>query len=242
MQTETLDPLNKPSGKMLPCQYLGKRRQPQRAIILLHGLGADADDLKSLAQLLPFAQDGKTLLVFPQAPQLPVTACNGTLLSAWFDIYTFEKGGVEDRRGLLNTCKGVQAIIAELLKNNVPLSRIVLGGFSQGGAVALYYASHSKEAIAGAAGFSAYLPLSGEPMPSTSPRVPIFMSHGIHDEIIPLEISQLSRDCLRSANHEVFFQTYPLGHNLDRDVVVDFSGWCARLLDDGTLNKLDFTF
>ena len=76
---------------------------------------------------------------------------------------------------------------------------------------------------------------------STSPRVPIFMSHGIYDEITSLEISRLSRDRLRSASHTVFFQTCPVGHSLDKDVATDFSRWCARLLDHGTLDKSSFT-
>ncbi len=237
MQTEVPGPAKTP----LSCHYLGERKRPQSAIILLHGLGADASDLMSFARLLPFTQDGKTLLVFPQAPLLPVTICQGALMPAWFDIYTFEKDGEQDHRGLLHTCEAVRAIIAELQENDVPIGRIVLGGFSQGGAVALHCATHGTEAIAGAAGFSAYLPPTKEPLPSTSPRLPIFMSHGIYDEIISLEISRLSRDRLRSASHTVFFQTYPVGHSLDKDVATDFSRWCARLLDHGTLDKSSFT-
>ncbi len=237
MQTEALDPAKTP----LPCHYLGERKRPQSAIILLHGLGADASDLMGFARLLPFVQDNKTLLVFPQAPLLPVTVCNGALMPAWFDIYSFEKEGKQDHQGLLHSCEAVGAISAELQESDVPLSRIMLGGFSQGGAVALYYASHGTEAIAGAAGFSAYLPPAEEPLSSTSPRVPIFMSHGIYDEIISPGVSRLSRDRLRSANHTVFYQTYPVGHSLDKDVATDFSRWCARLLDYGTLDKSSFT-
>ncbi len=197
---------------------------------MLHGLGSGPEDFQNVTKLLDLPGKARIELVLPQAPTLPVTANDGNAVPAWYDILSLHKGSGEDAAGIRRARDGIGEIVADLHARGVEHRRIIIGGFSQGGALALYYASRSPEPLAGAVALSAYLPLMGE-LPQTATdagrATPIFLSHGVHDEIVPLDFALTSRQALERAGFEVTWREYPLGHRLDARVLADVSRWLA---------------
>lgn len=186
--------------------------------------------------MLDLPDKARVEFVLPQAPTLPVTINAGMEMPAWYDIPSLREGSRQDVGGIQRAVGEVDEIVADLHARGIAHRRITVGGFSQGGAVALHYASRSAVPLAGAVALSAYLPLITElPQAATDAgrATPIFMSHGARDEIIPLDYALVSRNALEQAGFEIAWREYPLGHSLDAQVLDDLSRWLAMRLDGG---------
>jgi phospholipase/carboxylesterase len=200
---------------------------PRAAVIWLHGLGADGHDFEPIVPELRLKQAVR--FVFPHAPVQPVTINQGMRMRAWYDIFQFG-GGREDDKGI----RASQALIAKLIEEQpVPPEKIVLAGFSQGGAIALQTALRYPKPLAGVMALSTYLPLAATlaaERAAPNAQVPIFMAHGQYDDIIPIHRAQDSRNLLKELQFPVEWHEYPMPHSVCGEEVRDISAFLARLL------------
>jgi phospholipase/carboxylesterase len=198
---------------------------PAAAVIWLHGLGADGHDFEPIVPELELPKPVR--FVFPHAPVRPVTINQGMRMRAWYDIFQFG-GGPEDEAGIRESQKLVdQLIAAEKGK------KIVLAGFSQGGAIVLQAALRHPQALAGVMALSTYLPLSATLAAEASEanrKVPIFMAHGQFDDIIPIRRAEASRDALQGLGYSVEWHTYPMPHSVCAAEIADISAFLAKIL------------
>jgi phospholipase/carboxylesterase len=200
---------------------------PRAAVIWLHGLGADGHDFEPIVPELALKQPVR--FVFPHAPVRPVTINDGMRMRAWYDIFQFG-GGPEDEAGI----RASQKIVEELIAAEKG-KRIVLAGFSQGGAIVLQTALRHPEALAGVLALSTYLPraatLEAEAA-GANRKVPIFMAHGQYDDIIPLVRAEASRDALQRLGYAVEWHAYPMPHSVCAPEIADISRFLNRVLQD----------
>jgi phospholipase/carboxylesterase len=201
--------------------------RPQAAIIWLHGLGADGHDFEPIVPELGLGQPVR--FVFPHAPIRPVTINQGMRMRAWYDILQFGDGP-EDATGI----RASQALLEELIKQQgLPSSRIVLAGFSQGGAIVLQSALRHAEPLAGVLALSTYVPLAATleaERAGANAKLPIFMGHGAYDDIIPLARAEQSRRLLESLGYPVQWHAYPMPHSVCPQEIADISAFLRRIL------------
>jgi len=198
---------------------------PQAAVIWLHGLGADGHDFEPIVPELELPKPVR--FVFPHAPVRPVTINNGMRMRAWYDIFQFG-GGREDDAGI----RASQKLVEELIEAERG-KKIVLAGFSQGGAIVLQTALRHPEALAGVMALSTYLPLSmtvAAERHAANHKVPIFMAHGRFDDIIPISRAERSRDFLKELGYAVQWQAYPMPHSVCAEEIRDISRFLATIL------------
>jgi len=201
--------------------------EPEAAVIWLHGLGADGHDFEAIVPELELAKPVR--FVFPHAPVRPVTINQGMRMRAWYDILQLG-GGPEDEAGL----RASQKLTDELIRDQgMPANRIVLAGFSQGGAVTLLAGLRYPERLAGLLALSTYLPLAGKLSAERSEAnrdVPIFMAHGSYDDLIPIDRAQASRAALEKLGYKPEWHDYPMPHSLCAPEIADISAFLSRVL------------
>lgn len=198
---------------------------PQAAVIWLHGLGADGHDFEPIVPELRLKQAVR--FVFPHAPLRPVTINQGMRMRAWYDILQFGAGR-EDDQGI----RASQALVEGLIRDQ-PVRKVFLAGFSQGGAIALQTALRYPERLAGVIALSTYLPLAATLAAERSAAnadVPIFMAHGSHDDLIPIERARDSSRFLEGLGYRIEWRDYPMPHSMCGEEVRDISAFLARLL------------
>jgi len=199
------------------------------AIVWLHGLGADGNDFVPVVPelKLPLA----TRFVFPHAPVRPVTINGGYPMRAWYDIVSFDRGAGEDVAGV----RASSAILGELIDREaargIPAERIVIAGFSQGGAVALYAALTGRRPLSGVLALSTYLPAADTVFADEAPvnsEIPVWMGHGDHDPVIQLSVADRSRQQMEAAGIDVDWHTYPMPHSLCPLELQDIAEWLTQ--------------
>jgi phospholipase/carboxylesterase len=207
--------------------------RPTAAVIWLHGLGADGYDFEPIVPELGLAATPAVRFVFPHAPMRPVTINGGAVMRAWYDILSLEGVRREDDAGVRASQAGVEALIAREASRGIPAGRIVLAGFSQGGAIALQTGLRHAERLAGIMALSTYLPLAASLAAEASAanrHVPIFMAHGRDDGLIPIERAMISRDVLRKAGYPVEWHDYAMEHAVCREEIDDIAAWLRRVI------------
>jgi phospholipase/carboxylesterase len=198
---------------------------PGAAVIWLHGLGADGHDFEPVVPELRLARPAR--FVFPHAPIRPVTINQGMRMRAWYDIFQFG-GGPEDEAGI----RASQKLLEELIAAEKG-KKIVLAGFSQGGAIVLQTALRYPERLAGVVALSTYLPLAlslEKEAAAANKDVPIFMAHGQFDDLIPIRRAEASREALARLGYQVEWHSYPMPHSVCAEEIGDISRFLARLL------------
>lgn len=211
--------------------------QPRASIIVLHGLGADANDFVSFTQELKLGSVGPVRFVFPYSPVQAVTINGGYRMPSWYDILGADLGpngrAREDESGL----RASQALVADLVDREqtrgVPAARIVLGGFSQGCAMTLMTGLRYPKRLAGLLAMSGYLPLAPlleAERHTANADVPIFQAHGRADGVIPIARAVATRDALVAAGHSVEWHDYPMPHSVCPDEIVDINRWLLTVL------------
>ena len=216
----------------LPAIEIETKPKPSHAVIWLHGLGADGNDFVPVVKQMKLPPLG-IRFVFPHAPMRAVTINGGFVMRAWYDIAYQELAFKEDERGLRESQKQIEDLIARENKRGIPSSRIVLAGFSQGGVITLQAGLRQPKRLAGLMALSAYLPMS--PMVelernAASNSVPIFMGHGIADDIVPLALAKMSRDTLIKLGYEVEWHQYQMSHSVCPEELADIGAWLKRVL------------
>jgi phospholipase/carboxylesterase len=208
------------------------RPKPSHAVIWLHGLGANGNDFVPIIEELSLPPLG-IRFVFPHAPMRPVTINGGFVMRAWYDIAYQDVVVKEDEQGLRQSQKMIEELIAKEESRGVPMSRIVVAGFSQGGVISLQTGLRQPKRLAGVMSLSAYLPLTstiGKERNAANNDVPIFLGHGIADNIVPLPLGIASRDRLLKLGYDVDWHQYPMPHSVCAEELGDISAWLARVL------------
>ncbi len=209
------------------------RSRADAAVVLLHGLGADGHDFESLVPELRLPPEPAIRWVFPHAPVRPVTLNGGYRMRAWYDILGLDRGAAQDERGIRESLETAGALVRRENERGVPSDRVVLAGFSQGGAIALYAGLRHLQRLAGILALSTYLPLEGSLDAQAHPAnaaVPVFMAHGRFDQVVPLALGQGSRDFLAGRGYDVDWRTYPMAHGLCPEEIGDIRAWLLRVL------------
>ncbi|MDA3920367.1 MAG: alpha/beta hydrolase fold domain-containing protein [Salinisphaera sp.] len=215
---------------MLDCVEIQPPSAPDAAVIWLHGLGADGNDFRPIVSELGLAADHGVRFVFPNAPVRAVTVNNGMRMPAWYDIKGSAIADKQDRDGIEASAGQIGELIARERANGIDAARIVLAGFSQGGAVALHTGLRHRERLAGIMALSTYLPLADRlPMESTDANLDtsIFMAHGTDDPVVPISLGTTSRDMLASAGYHVDWHEYPMQHQVCMPEIGDIARWLA---------------
>lgn len=206
---------------------------PDAAVIWLHGLGADCHDFEPLVPELVKFRERAWRFVFPNAPVRPVTINGGMSMRAWYDISGFDRLAAEDVAGFRDTRARLDELIQREVERGIPAGRIVLAGFSQGGAVSLYTGLRCPQRLAGILALSCYLPLAAT-LPaeraSANAGVPIFMAHGLDDGVLPIRMALDSREYLKTLGVNVEWHQYRMAHSVSQPEVADIRAFLFRVL------------
>ena len=207
---------------------------PSHTVIWLHGLGADGNDFVSVIPELRLPPSAAVRFVFPHAPMMPVTCNNGYVMRAWYDILAL--GGANrdaDEAGIRRSRDTLRALIKTENARGIPTDKIILAGFSQGGAMAYSAGLTHPERLAGIIALSCYLPspaLLEAELSAANRSTPIFAAHGDFDDIVPLRLGTDARDLLLASNYKVDWHSYPMPHSVCMDEIIAIGRWLAQRL------------
>jgi phospholipase/carboxylesterase len=211
--------------------------QPAASVIWLHGLGADGADFVPVVDALDLPAGPLPArpirFVFPHAPMQPVTINSGMVMRAWYDVLSTDFDRRADERGVRASQQLIEALLEREQRRGIAAGRIVLAGFSQGGAIALQTGLRHAERLAGIMALSCYVPLAASLPAERSAAnrdVPIFMAHGTHDPVIPVRLARESRDLLRQLGYEVAWHEYPMEHSVAPEEVEAIGAWLRRVI------------
>lgn len=204
---------------------------PDASILWLHGLGADGGDFAPIVDelALPLA----VRFVFPHAPSMPVTVNGGYVMPAWYDIYSQDIAGIQDEAGIRRAQSMLTALIEMEKSRGIRPERIVLAGFSQGGAIALQTALRYPDRLAGVVALSTYLPLQSSLAKERSEAnrdLPVFMAHGRYDTVIPQQAAQISRNNMKLVGYPVEWHEYPMMHTVCAEEIRDIRRFLLKIL------------
>ncbi len=203
------------------------------AVVLMHGLGADGHDFESVVPELRLGEGSALRWVFPHAPVRAVSISGGYRMRAWYDIVGLSSRSPEDEAGIRDSAQSIDRLIEREARRGIPAERVVLAGFSQGGALALHTALRYPQRLAGVIALSTYLPLArrlpAEAHPANA-AVAIFMAHGTWDNVVPLALGEASREVLLRQGYEVEWHTYPVPHSVSAEEIADLREWLRRAL------------
>jgi len=205
---------------------------PDAAVIWLHGLGADGHDFEPVVPELGLPPALGVRFVFPHAPVRPVTLNMGMPMRAWYDIFQLD-GDREDEAGIRASQALTEALIARERERGIAPRRIVLAGFSQGGAIALHTGLRHAERLGGILALSTYLPLAESLAAEASPAnraVSVFMAHGRFDDMIPIQRAEQSRALLERAGYSLAWREYPMPHSVCAEEIADIADWLLSCL------------
>ncbi len=206
---------------------------PTHTILWMHGLGADGNDFVPIIDELELPPDSRIRFIFPHAPMRPVSINNGFVMRAWYDVLNLNFSQPEDEDGLRDSQRAIEALLEREKQRGITPERIVLAGFSQGGAMALQTGLRYPEKLAGIMALSCYLPLqqtvAAEAHHANS-ATSIFMAHGSRDPIVPLTLAATSRRQLLESGYAVEWHEYPMAHAVCVEEMADISAWLKRVL------------
>lgn len=207
--------------------------EPTATVIWLHGLGADAHDFEPVVPYLSAASGPKIRFVFPNAPVIPVTVNGGMQMRAWYDILGIDIPARQDEPGIRRTEQLVVELIEKEKARGIAPGRIILAGFSQGGAIALHTALRYPEQLGGILALSTYLPIAdtvAAERTAVNQAIPILMTHGSHDPVIPVHYAQHSRDKLQQLGYSVEYKVYAMAHEVSLEELQDIKDWLGQVL------------
>lgn len=213
---------------ILPCVEIETGPNPRHAILWLHGLGADGNDFAPIVPELVDRAWPPLRFVFPHAPVRPVTINGGMPMRAWYDIKGMAIADKQDEPGMRASVAQLDALIAREGERGVAPGRLLVAGFSQGGAIALAGGTRHAASLGGIVALSTYLPLADKTAAernAANARVPIFMAHGSHDPVVPLPLGEISRDALEKLGYAVEWHSYPMAHQVCAEEIADLRHW-----------------
>lgn len=206
---------------------------PDASVIWMHGLGDDGKGWSEVVPALNLPQSLAVRFIFPHAPVIAVTINNGMRMRAWYDIRQANLSERADLEGVRTSQAHVDALIAREVSRGIAARRVILAGFSQGGAIALYAGVRYAERLGGVIGLSTYLVGFDRVAADASAAnrdVPIFMAHGTLDGVVQLAWAERSRDALRAGGWDVEWHTYPIEHSAVIDEIVAAGKFIQKVL------------
>jgi phospholipase/carboxylesterase len=211
---------------------------PTGSVIWLHGLGADGHDFEPVVPELVRSGERALRFVFPHAPVQAVTINGGHPMRAWYDITSFDRNARQDVTGIRASQAAVSALIEREITRGIPSERIVLAGFSQGGALAVYTGTRYPQALAGIIGLSCYALLAADyahERAAANLATPIFLAHGTQDPVVSPLLGEELRRQLEAAGCSVEWHSYPMPHSVDAVQIAHIAAWLRRVLPPGPL-------
>lgn len=200
-------------------------------VIILHGLGADGRDFEPLVPALPLPKHAGVRFILPHAPRLPVTINGGMTMPAWYDIKEMSLDRQIDETQLLASADRIQALMREQIEQGIDSRRIILAGFSQGGAVAYQAALTFEAPLGGLLALSTYLATTESLVPSEANRaLPIEVHHGSFDPVVPESLGKAGYEKVRALGYPAHYRCYPMAHALCPQQISDIGRWLAERL------------
>ena len=218
---------------VLACVEVEPSTAATASVIWLHGLGADGHDFEPIVPHLQLTDAHAVRFVFPHAPRIPVTINMGLIMPAWYDIGVLDLERGHDLAGVERSAKQVRALVARENSRGIPSSRIVLAGFSQGGAVALWTGLRHAERLAGLLALSTYcvgVDRLARERSEACRGLGVFQAHGQFDPMVPLSAGTLCREQLVLLGYDVEWRTYPMAHEVVYEELADIGAWLRAAL------------
>lgn len=203
---------------------------PDAAVIWLHGLGANGNDFVPIVKQLHLPESLSIRFIFPNAPTRPITINQGMQMPGWYDISSLSIVDEEDEAGIDESSTAIHDLCETQEEKGISAERIILAGFSQGGAIALHSALNYPKPLGGIMALSAYLPRCSHLETSNNKNVSVFMAHGSEDDVVAPSYGKQSRQRLQEAGCEVIWHEYPMAHCVCIEEIQDISGWLQSRL------------
>lgn len=225
--------MTKISNDNTPPIELETGAHPTACVIWLHGLGADGSDFEPIVPELRLARSLAVRFVFPHAPYRPVTINGGYIMRAWYDIEMTDSGFNQKVSHIRESEVTLSGLVQDQIARGIPSTRIVLAGFSQGGAIALYTGLRFSQPLAGIMCLSAPVPHPGSLMKeahAANARTPIFMAHGTDDGMVPFAVGESSYHLLTAGGAHIAWHTYNMEHSVAPSEIKDIGKWLGEVL------------
>ena len=220
------------------CVEVTTGSNPVGAVVWLHGLGADGHDFEPVVPELRLPDSLPLRFVFPHAPVRPVTLNGGMAMRAWYDIYSLDRTAPQDEVGIRESAATLTALVEREHERGIPYERIVVAGFSQGGAIAMHMALRFVPPLAGLLALSTWMPMAEqleadlrEAPSKQSADLPVFLAHGSFDPMLPVAMGYESRKRLEGLGFTVDWHEYPMMHSVCAEEIEDISRWLKSVFD-----------
>lgn len=200
-------------------------------VVWLHGLGANGKDFAAIVPELNLPANHSIRFVFPNASERPITLNFGMTMPGWYDIMGISENASQDVAGIHQTTADIHHLLDQQIASGIPSERIVVGGFSQGGAVTLYAGLTYQKPLAGLIPLSTYLPISDVFLKNRHPenfKTPLLMVHGTQDRVVPFEFGKSSKNFLKELNYHIEWKTYPIEHNVCSEELGEISTFLQK--------------
>ncbi|MCB1755965.1 MAG: alpha/beta fold hydrolase [Gammaproteobacteria bacterium] len=225
MPTPTLDSIELETGE-----------SPTHSIIWLHGLGADGHDFEPIVRELHLPANLAIRFIFPHAPVRPITLNGGMPMRGWYDLKSLELDrSSQDPEGVRDSSENVLAIVRQEMERGIAAENIIVAGFSQGGAIALFTALTGPVKLGGVMGLSTYLPMMADDFAQKNngfSDIPFFLAHGEFDDVVQYKYALMSREAIMQAGFKPQWHSYKVAHGLNAEEVRDISTWLQGVIQN----------
>ncbi len=222
------------TGQLLSCVEVEPSKPANATVIWLHGLGADGHDFEPVVPALKLPESLPIRFVFPNAPHQPVTVNGGMVMPAWYDILEMSIERKIDVDGLLKSVQQIDALIQREIDRGIASDRIVLAGFSQGGAVAYHAALCYPKPLAGLMTLSTYMAtaeLIEQQRSDINRNIPVVIHHGTADDVVPISLGTQATEKLQQLGYQPQWHSWPIDHGLCLEEVESIGEWLVRTLE-----------
>ncbi len=215
----------------LDCVEVATGDQPDTSVIWLHGLGASGHDFEPVVPHLGLPDEAAVRFVFPHAPEIPVTINGGMVMPAWYDIRSVDRSDDLDEDRILASVQTTRDLIEREIERGVDSRRIIVAGFSQGGAIAYHTALTYEQPLAGLMALSSYFATPHLTQPTeVNKQLPVFIAHGTQDPMLPEALGRQSMEHVRTLGYEPEYRTYGMGHEVCMEEIRDLGVWLRSVL------------
>ena len=216
---------------LLPAIETETGANPSVSVIWLHGLGADGNDFAPIVPDLQLPQDLAVRFIFPHAPAIPVTVNGGFVMPAWYDILEMDIDRKVDTNGLIESAAQIEKFVERELERGIDSQKVVIAGFSQGGAVAYHFALGYDKPLAGLLAMSTYFATSDIANYSVAnAAIPITIHHGQYDPVVPEKLAQKAITDLKAKGYTLEYKSYPMEHSVCPEQIADISTWLQAIV------------
>jgi phospholipase/carboxylesterase len=216
---------------LLPCIEIAPSSPATASVIWLHGLGADGNDFAPIIPELRLPRQLAVRFIFPNAPSIPITINAGYVMPAWYDILDINIERKIDNSQLIASAEKIRLLIEREIDRGIPSERIVLAGFSQGGAVAYQAALTYMQPLAGLICLSTYFATADTITPnSANKKLPILICHGLQDPMVPEQQGRIAQQRLTAMGYNTQYKSYPMEHAVCPQEIADISRWLQQVL------------